>query len=222
MRNRSLTARALTAGATLVVAGLACAAPVCAKTIKMPEAAPQVIFEVPDDWTVTPTALGLNLAPPDKSALIVSGLIKRERTTLTKWQKDATQEMRQFGIAFDPKATKPAASKAPAAPTTLFSGAPTIATPEQGPKAATAFEDKDKDKAGLSLEELTGRAPPKGAKIPVNGLVVYGASYLGTPVDVEFLNFALSTKELFLMQQESGKIDDRIAAIVDTVRRPAP
>ena len=211
MRHRFTAACALLAGATLVFA-----IPVSAKTIKMPEGAPQVIFDVPDDWTVTPTPLGFDFAPPDKSALIVSGLIKRDRAALTKWQKDAAERMTQFGIAFDPHAKKPSAGAASAA--TLFSGAPMIGTPEQGPKATTAYEDKSK--AGLSLEDLTGRAPPKGAKIPLNGLVIYGASYLGTPVDAELLNFALSPKELFLMQQESGKTDDRIAAIVDTVRRP--
>ena len=212
MRHRSLFARALVAGATLVFAAVA-----TAKTVKLPESTPQVMFDVPDDWTVTPTPLGVDLAPPDKSALIVSGLVRRDRAALTKWQKDATKRMLQAGVAFDPNAKKP--DKAPiAAATNLFSGAPTIGTPEQGPQAATAFDDKAN--AGLPLEDLTGRAPPKGAKIPVNGLVIYGASYLGTPVDAEFLNFALSTKELFLMQQESGKTDDRIAAIVDTVRRP--
>ena len=66
---------------------------------------------------------------------------------------------------------------------------------------------------------MTGRAPPKGAKIPVNGLIIYGASYLGTPVDAELLNYALSPKQLFLMLQESGKTDDRIGTIIDTVRR---
>ena len=71
MRHRSLVARTL-AGVALVAASAA-----GAKTIKMPEAAPQVTFDVPDDWTVTPTPLGLDLAPPDKSALIVSGFIKR-------------------------------------------------------------------------------------------------------------------------------------------------
>ena len=210
MRHRSLVAR------TLAGVALAAASAAGAKTIKMPEAAPQVTFDVPDDWTVTPTPLGLDLAPPDKSALIVSGFIKRDRAALTKWQKEATQRMKDFGVAFDPKAKKPIGGHV-AAPATLFSGTPSLATPEQGPQAPTAFEDKDK--AGSPLEDLTGRSPPKGAKIPVNGLIIYGASYLDTPVDAELLNYALSPKELFLMQQESGKSDERIGAIVDTVRR---
>ena len=210
MRLSSLIARVLL-GASILSASAA-----GAKTIKMPENAPEVTFDIPDSWTVTPTPIGLDFAPPDKSALIVSGLVKRDRDALTKWQKDATQRMRDFGVAFDPKAKKPAGRPAPAS-TTLFSGAPSIGTPEQGPQAPTAYDDKAR--AGLPLEELTGRAPPKGAKLPVNGLVIYGASYLGTPVDAEFLNFELSPKQLFLMQQESGKVDDRIAGIVDTVRR---
>lgn len=210
MRHRSLVARTL-AGVAIVAASAA-----GAKTIKMPEAAPQVTFDVPDDWTVTPTPLGLDLAPPDKSALIVSGFIKRDRAALIKWQKEATQRMKDFGVAFDPKAKKPVGGHV-AAPVTLFSGSPSLATPEQGPQAPTAFEDKDK--AGSPLEDLTGRPPPKGAKIPVNGLIIYGASYLDTPVDAELLNYALSPKVLFLMQQESGKSDERIGAIVETVRR---
>ena len=210
MRHRSLVACAL-AGAALVLASAA-----EAKTIRMPESAPEVTFEIPDDWTVTPTPLGLDFAPPDKSALIVAGFIKRDRAAVTKWQGEATQRAKDFGIAFDPKAKKPTGGH-PAAPTTLFSGAPSIGTPEQGPQAPTAFEDKAK--AGAPLEELTGRAPPKGAKIPVNGLIIYGASYLGSPVDAELLNYALSPKQLFLMLQESGKTDDRIGTIVDTVRR---
>ena len=215
MRHRSIVACALLAGAASAFATVS-----IAKTVRVPEAAPQVVFDVPDDWTVTPTPLGIDVAPPDRSALIVSGLVKRDRAALTKWQTDATERMRQFGVAFDPKATKStnAARTAPASP--LFSGTPSIATPEQGPRAVTAFEDKAN--AGLPLEDLTGRAPPKGAKIPVNGLVIYGASYLGTPVDAEFLNFALSPRELFLIQQESGKTDDRMSAIIDTVRRPEP
>ena len=211
MRPRSLAARALVAATVL---GFAAGA--CAKTVSVPETSPKVTFEVPDDWTVTPTPIGLEIAPSDKSALIVVGLIKRDRAILTKWQKDATQAMKDFGVAFDPQAKKPVGG-AKAAPQTLFSGAPTIGTPEQGPQAATAFEDKDK--AGLSLEQLTGRPAPKGAKIPLNGLIIYGASYLGTPVDAEFIDFDLSPKELFLMQQESGKSDTRIAPIIDSVRR---
>ncbi len=210
MRHRSLVARAL-AGAALMFGSAA-----EAKTIRMPETAPVVTFDIPDDWTVTSTPLGLDLAPPDKSALIVSGFIKRDRAALTKWQQEATQRAKNFGVIFDPKAKKPIGGQM-AAPTTLFSGAPSIGTPEQGPQAPTAFEDKTK--AGAPLEELTGRAPPKGAKIPVNGLVIYGASYHGTPVDAELLNYALSPKQLFLMLQESGKTDERIGAIVDTVRR---
>ena len=210
MRHRTLVAYAL-AGMALGFASTA-----CAKTIRMPEDAPEVTFDVPDNWTVTPTPLGLDLAPPDKSALIVAGFIKRDRTALTKWQQQATQRMKDFGGAFDPAAKKPAGGHV-AAPTTLFSGAPSIGTPEQGPQAPTAFEDKET--AGAPLEELTGRAPPKGAKIPVNGLIIYGASYLGSPVDAELLNYALSPKQLFLMLQESGKTDDRIGTIIDTVRR---
>lgn len=212
MRPRSRAARALLAGAAF---GFAAAA--WAKTVKMPEDAPKVTFDVPDDWVATSTPLGFDFAPPDKSALIVAGFVKRDRAALTKWQKDATERMKDFGVAFDPKAKKSISGKAVAAPSTLFSGAPTLSTPEQGPQAATAFDDKAN--AGLSLEQLTGRPAPKGAKLPVNGLIIYGASYLGTPVDAEFLDFDLSPKELFLMQQESGKVDARIGAIVDTVRR---
>lgn len=210
MRLRLLVARAFFA---LVALGLAGAAG--AKTVKMPEDAPKVTFDVPDDWTVTPTPLGLDLAPPDKSALIVAGFAKRDRPAMTKWQKDAARRMEDFGVAFDPKAKKPVGASVAAS--TVFSGTPTLSTPEQGPQAATAFDDKAN--AGLSLEQLTGRPAPKGAKIPVNGLVIYGASYLGMPVDAEFLDFDLSPKELFLMQQESGKTDQRIGAIVDSVRR---
>ena len=215
MRQRSLAMRAL-AGAALLLAAAVVAETAAAKTIRMPEDAPVISFDIPDDWTVTPTPLGMDFAPPDKSALIVSGFIKRDRAALTKWQADATQRMKDFGIAFDTKAKKPIGGHA-AAPTTLFSGAPSIGTPEQGPKAPTAFEDKAK--AGAPLEELTGRPPPKGAKIPVNGLIIYGASDHGTPVDAELLDYALSSKQLFLMLQESGKTDERIGAIVDTVRR---
>ena len=211
MRHRSLVALALLACTSLVFASA-----VDAKTIRMPEDAPQVSFDVPDDWTVTPTPLGLELAPPDKSALIESGFIKRDRAALTRWQQQATRRMQDFGVAFDPKAKKPV-ELSPAAPTTLFSGAPSIGTPEQGPQAPTAFDDKAA--AGLPLEDLTGRAAPKGARIPVNGLVLYGAIYHGAPVDAELLNFALSPKQLFLMQQESGKTDERISAILDSVRR---
>ena len=211
MRHRSLVAFALLACTPLVFASAA-----DAKTIKMPENTPQVSFDIPDDWTVTAMPLGLEIAPPDKSALIVSGFIKRDRSALMTWQQQATQRMQDFGVAFDPKAKKPVKLSA-SAPETLFSGAPSIGTPEQGPQAPTAFEDKAA--AGLPLEDLTGRAAPKGARIPVNGLVIYGATYNGAPVDAELLNFALSPKQLFLMQQESGKTDERIGAIVDSVRR---
>ena len=211
MRHHSLVALALLACTSLVLTSVT-----DGKTIRMPENAPQVSFDVPDDWTVTPTPLGVELAPPDKSALVEVGFTKRDRAALTKWQQQATQRMQDFGVAFDPSAKKPA-KLSPSAPTTLFSGAPSIGTPEQGPQAPTAFDDKAS--AGLPLEDLTGRAAPKGARMPVNGLVLYGAVYHGTPVDAELLNFALSPKQLFLMQQESGKTDERIGAIVDSVRR---
>ena len=200
----------------LVCLSFVAAANASGKTVKVPDVAPQVVFDIPDEWTVTKTPLGFDLAPPDNSALIVSGLVKRDRASLTNWQKQATQRMADFGVAFDAKAKKPIGGFATSASTSVFSGAPSIGTPEQGPQATTAFEDKSA--AGLPLEELTGRAP-QGAKISFNGLIIYGASYKGTPVDAEFLNFALSPKELFLMQQESGKTDDRIAAIIDSVRR---
>ena len=219
MRLTQRAVRTFIASGFCLVVGLPAA--VFAKTVKLPEDAPQVMFDVPDDWTVTPTPLGLDVAPADKSALIVAGLTPRDRNALTKWQKEATARMVAFGVAFDPKATRPKTSSKStpkAEAPTLFSGAPSIGTPEQGPQAPTAFEDKEH--AGLPLEALTGRPAPKGAKIPFNGLVIYGASYAGSPVDTEFLNFSLSPKELLLMQQESGKTDDRIAAIIGTVRRP--
>ena len=76
MRHRSAAVCLLATGTMLAtVVGVASAR---AKTIKMPEGAPRVIFDVPDDWTVTATPLGVDIAPPDKSALIVSGLIKRQ------------------------------------------------------------------------------------------------------------------------------------------------
>lgn len=205
--------RHFVAAAVLV---LLTAVPVGAKTIKLPEGAPRVMFDVPDDWIVTSTPDGIVTNPPDKSAFIAAGLARRDRKTLLAWQKEATQRMEAFGIAFDPKIKQP--EKVAAAPTTLFSGAPSIGTPDQGPRAKTAFDDKVH--AGLPLEDLAGRAAPAGVKLRYNALVLYGASYQGTPVDAEFLNYALSAKELFLLQQESGKTDERVGTIIETVRRP--
>lgn len=191
------------------------AQPALAKTIKLPETAPVVMFDVPDDWIATPTPSGIEVAPGDKSAFIVAGLVRRDRKALTAWQKDATKRMETFGIAFDPKVQQPA--KVATAATTLFSGAPSIGTPDQGPRAVTAFDDKPN--SGLPLEDLAARATPKGTKLRYNALVLYGASVVGTPVDAEFLNYALSSNELFLLQQESGKTDERVGLIIETVRR---
>lgn len=199
-----------------------------AKLIKLPEGKPKVLFDVPDDWTVTPGSEGLELRSPDKKVIIIAGLEKPTKGELSAWHKRATARMEALGVSFDPHASaKPKAAAPPAVvspmpgsgaeSTSVFSGAPSLETPEHAPDVTTATEDKAM--SGLSLDQLTGKAPtPGGPHLRFRAVTLYGASYDGKPVDAQFLNFAVDRNAALLMQQESSSTDDRVGAVVDSIR----
>lgn len=183
---------------------------------------------MPDDWTVTPASDGLELRSPDKKVVIITGLAKPTKGDVSAWHKHATARMEALGVSFDPHAAAPAKPTATAAavpptiaagtePTSVFSGAPSLETPERAPDVTTATEDKAM--SGLSLDQLTGKAPtPGGPHLHFRAVTLYGASYEGKPVDAQFLNFAVDKNTALLMQQESSPTDDRVGAVVDSIR----
>lgn len=198
-----------------------------AKVVKVPDSKPKVELDVPDDWTVTTAASTVELRSPDKSDLIVLGLSKTGKSEVTAWQKQATQRMMELGVTFDPNARKPkpppvpnaSAALAPVAPApaTVFSGAPSLETPEHAPAVATSTEDKTG--AASSFEPLTGKTPAAaGPQLHFHVVTLYGATLGGKPVDAQFFIFAVEKGSALLLQQESSPTDDRVGAIIGSVR----
>lgn len=202
--------------------------PAQAKTVKFPEAKPQVAMDVPDDWSVSFTDFGLELRSPQKDSYIVASILKRDKPAVDAWAKKASDKMILAGVSFSAGAApaKPAASappipSAPAAQkadaTFTFSGAPSLAPPAKAPPVETALSATAPK--GETLEEMIAPTVPAAApKMPFRVAVYSGASLAGQPVDVQLVNFSLSKTELFLLEQESGPADDRAVTIVKSVR----
>ncbi len=218
------TARTAAAGIAASILLVALPGATSARTIKLPEAKPLVMFDVPDDWTMTPVDSGLELRAPDRTSVIVTAVVKRSKADLAGWQKAATQRMVAFGVTFDPNAKVPhkaagnnglgtlikpqAAAPAPSSiPSMALINQPPPITmaPPPGPPAKSDTATKPTDK-------------PAAAPLPFNSAVLYGATLAGKPVDVQFLNFALNKETAFVMQQESGSTDDRAALVIKSIR----
>ena len=239
-----------------------------AKVVQIPPTQPKVLLDVPDDWTVLPVDSSFELRSPDKTSIVIVGIVKRDKSEVIAWHAMATSKMVAFGVKFDPKAVAPppvpkAAEATPAtpakpdlaslgigpgapaqsappaaasstgdanapaaasadaavpAPTTVFSGAPSIALPGKPPAVATA-EDREPEPA-FALEQFNATTLPKiGPRMTSKAAFLYGATLDGKPVDAQFFNFGLSKDAAFLLQQESTPTDNRAVDIVNSVRR---
>ncbi len=224
--------------AAALIAGPAPLSAVAARTIRYPEAKPMVLFEVPDDWAVTPADGGLQLASPDHTSIILAAMAKPGKADLAAFQKAAAQRMIEFGVAFDPHAEVPKAShsvteknritallgpetqpKVKAGELQPLSTMPSMALLGQAPESTIAntsgIETGDGKTAGKDGE---GGKAEGGKPLHFASAVIYGATLGGKPVDVQFLNFGLSSEQSFLMQQESSGDDARAGTIIRSVR----
>ena len=227
-----------------------------AKVVQIPAKQPKVLLDVPDDWSVLPIGTNFELRSPDKTSIVIVGIVKRDKSDVEAWHKLANAKMAVFGVKFDPKAAAPAqaAKAAPAkpakpdlaslgiaapqaakpgaalpatptgdaaapalAPMTVFSGAPTIALPEQPPAVQTA-KDQEAEPA-FSMGQFDAAAPTSPAGMVVGAAFLHGATLDGKPVDAQFFNYGLSKDAVFLLQQESTSTDNRAVAIAKSVRR---
>lgn len=242
-RARSLPVIGLAAGATALLPGL----PAAAATVGFPKDKPKVTMQVPDDWTVQYTAIGLEIRSPQKDSILVGNLVKRARTTVDAWNKIATETMSADGISFDktykPKqqAAAPAPEPQPAhdkqpAPEPAATPPDRVAALEGAqPKTSTLPSIDDSipmfarqaapappppPPAALAAAKAAGSAAPTR----INGMTYHVAQYFGAklkdkPVDVQLVVFNVAPTEVFLLEQASSGTDDRAVAITMSVKR---
>ena len=126
-----------------------------ARVVQIPATHPKVLLDVPDDWTVLPIGSSFELRSPDKTSIVIIGLVKREKSDVIAWHKMATAKMVAFGVKFDPKAVAPppvqrAAEATPAKPNLASLG---IASPDAAKPAATV-------KPNTPVADGSDAAPP--------------------------------------------------------------
>lgn len=209
---------------TAVAFSLASAAD--ATEVKFPKAKPQIAMVVPDGWSVTEAAGGLELRSPEKDSYIVAGLMKQDKATVDGWTKAAGEKLKGFGVRFDDKAKPPPAKPSdlapvgnfapttPAAGGLTFSGTPSLATP------GTQGSNEHAEPGAASLEALTGLGAPTTPKNkpPFRVAQYFGTTLANKPIDVQLVIFRLPKKRIFVMDQASGPTDGRAVAIVQSVR----
>jgi hypothetical protein len=224
MRNRPLFAAPRRASIGLA-AGLATLGGVGlhAEQVPFPKENPRVMLEVPKDWTVAYSDVGLELTAPEKTSFVVAGVVKRSRPTVDAWVKQAADKMKAFGLAFDPDAKPPtpppqpkptvAAIEAPSAvkgDSFTFSGAPSL---DAMPKVAAPT-----DKATApTIDDVVNAAPRAGSpmpKIPFKVVQYAGGQLANKPVDVQLVLFNIGPSDDFLIEQTSDSSDPRAVSIV--------
>lgn len=296
----------------IVATSVAFATPALAKEIRLPEDHPQLVFQVPDDWTITYDGDGLNAASPESNSFIYAKIMKRPKDDPNKWVSDVLAKLETQGVTFKTKATvaaktepkgaetkaaeqKPAAeakpgepSKAaeppkaadpvkaaehaepaakpsePAKPDQPAKPSEPAKTAEAKPAAASADAKPDVPAKtepatpaavaatapkpdneppppvmaaaapisglipapaaptvtalGPPIMPLEPEAPPRPKHFPRHALPYKDTARNGTPVDVELMTYNLPDKSVFFLMQESGKTDDRIVGIVNSVK----
>ncbi len=198
--------------------------PAQAKIVKFPEHHPEVALDVPDNWSVSYTAVGLELRSPEKNSVIVANLFKHNKAAAEAWPKQAKQALTDAGVVTVEKAQKPAPAIAPS-PSSL----PTLAAPS-GDRFTFSGMPAAKMPGGLApidgttapLATVAPGAAPTGAssrnKIPHKIVNYQDANFDGKPTDVQLYIFSLTRDDLFLIEQQSGKSDNRAVDIVYSVQ----
>ena len=237
---------ALAAAATLQVATLSIS-PVRAKSVRYPAAQPEIALDVPDDWTVAETPLGLELQSPSKDALVIAGLTEGDRKSVDGWSRRALERMDGEGVVFDKsgtaKPTKPhvagydvampaAASATSPKPSDDKPTAPAAATPSNRESSYTFGGPAMVDPLKSAQEKASKAGAPRAADIPsistggfnpaamkASGHFAYiGGTLHGQPVDVELAVFPLGKDRRVLIEQQSGPTDARGVMIVRSLR----
>ena len=197
--------------------------------IMFPKDKPKVAFQVPDGWSVTYTAIGVEMASPEKNSFVVANVVKRDRPVVDGWTKRANEALIANGIKFDKnakvppppvKAAAPAQSTIPAATSDVPLNPFTLSgEPSAEMKSAPPSEIQPQDgPVAMMPDKLGGIAQPDKPKIPFRVVQFYGASVGDKPVDVQLIVFKISRDELFLLEQESGSDDSRTISIITSVK----
>ena len=198
------------------LAGLMLASAAQATLLKFPKTDPRVALEIPDNWTASYTAVGLELQSPAKDSLVVAGIVNHDEHSVETWAKAANKVLGAEGVVFAKKGkpTRTLIPKPPADPTVSaapqsssgeafgFSGTPSVAPPfSQG-----------KDEFAAMIAKM------KGPATPYKVVQTFGATLDSKPVDIELAMYTLSDDRLFVIEQQSGQTDGRATAIVKSYR----
>lgn len=217
-----------------------------AKDVRYPAAHPEVALQVPDDWSVAETPLGLELQSPEKDALVVAGVTAGDRKSVDGWSKRALERMSGEGVVFakaGTKAAKPHVAGPDGAPAGEAAKAPSApqAPPPAAADVAKANGDKPYTFGGTPLVDPLGTAQKEASKlagtspmpsISTEGLTesrmkpighyAYSGTLRGQPVDVELAVFPLDKTKRLLIEQLSGATDARGVMIVRSLRNLTP
>ena len=87
-----------------------------ARVVGVPATQPKVLLDAPDDWTVVPIGSSVELRSPDKTSIVIVGVVKRAKADVIAWHEMANAKMLAFGIKFDAKAAAPPPQKTAEAP----------------------------------------------------------------------------------------------------------
>ena len=223
---RSLGANGLAA----VLAAAAIVGPAQAKVVMFPETNPAVTLDVPDNWTVSTSPVGLQLRSPEKNSILVANFFKGDKAAAETWPKQAGKTLEEAGVTTDNTATSeahmapPAESSAepprslpPATPPVgehfTFSGTPSVVDPLGIVRAGrTKTFDADGTPGMVPAGSIVRN------KIPHRIVNYKGGRLDGKPTDVQLYVFSLAKNELFLIEQQSGGTDNRAVEIVYSVK----
>ena len=143
-------------GALLLLSLLASSsfvATACATEVTIPKDHPKIKMQVPDDWTVTYSDLGVEIVAPEKNLVIVANLVPRKKAEANAWAITAEKRLEAFGVTFDkapkdnapkdnaPKDTAPQpalATASPPKPETEAKAAAPVKLPDTAPSAKPA------------------------------------------------------------------------------------
>ena len=221
--------------------------PACAKEVRYPAAHPNFALDVPDDWSVAETPLGLELQPASKDALVVAAVTDGDRKSIDGWSRRALERMGTEGVVFDKtgsaKAVKPngaagaddGGAKEPAKAPPKVSGKPaeqtSIAPLANGPsytfggpamvdplKAVQAEARKSMKPGGADMPSISTGGFDVATMKPTGHFAYTGGALRGQPVDVELAVFPLDKTKRLLIEQLSGPTDARGVMIVRSLR----
>ena len=164
-----------------------------------PALKPKVLLDVPDDWIVTPTGSSFELQSPDKTSIIVVGIVKRDKADViacTRWRRRRWSSSASSSTRTPQSLRTPAPKSAESKPDVIASLGLVKPDLSKAP-AAPAAPGRPADKTSNSLQDV-GAAPPT---------VFSGAPSLALPEHASPVETATEDKEVrsFSLEQLTGK-----------------